>query len=976
MNRQGPRLKNGVDLQLQNAFSDGNWPVAIRLAEKRAKTLNDQYYEVVKVCAESQLDDPTAKFAAVAVVWQYVKDGTVVKDVDAIDLLEWATQNLLHEDDFPQTIGPLRVRAAKASPKDKNGVTRCLESCLLHWDLVSAQQIAAIVDRSFPGERDFLFWNIVITHMLSLSSQSPPEKKKLYGTLAQKQIERAAQATEQAESSQDGPKAPARRVQTEEEILLLYDVVESHGTADDFGKLISSSVFSPVSQFRRGRKEVLQRAVAKYSRDGNWAIVFTLCKECLSETDGEGQPTLLASDFLIWKHFISAASHLKDADQKATEDVRELLAKLLASKNMRPMYRRNILLARVSAAFELGPSDEEDAIDGQPTSLRLRELIYYIKDQSTSAACFNDVKGFLERLDVGGLKYLAFEHLPQLSSGDANDVNTARINLLSLKTKYFTLTRRLKSTNIQSEPGPRCAVCESKVDASICRACLSRLSKAAVESYSSHKSSEGSAIATEIVPELGILISFCSLNQAFGSQQYGDVSPSARRHLLRAVLLLEDQLTKNPTHGQISLILVQLHLFLGSVYRASEIWEAVGVKRTIVDSLAPIFYDRLSSVSPSLLSPTDDWGSYLIGLLKSHYNASLKLKMPRRLVDSFEAGSYSSVMGIPHYIENLRASSTRVMSLTEGRRAERLLGLSGDFMSDPRYYEVNDDVSLVQVVDYGSFPSWGSATSQALHLRLGLGPDLSNRRSHLSLLSETFHDLLSYKPPPIYKVSASSDAEQIFVIEMMSRLSNSFANFLVGPDGEFTSSELVYFEALSLLSTLITLCVGIDRSAPLPGLDQLMDAVKAALETLQAKVSGQKSGIEHTVALLGSMHNVSLLRDMAVAAKSSAQWLLGFNERERERDRSGKSCLPKELVTQIKGLQAAADLAIKDGQGLITRLKGEVVSRDFDANLKRWILDAKEDGDDEVVSVLTLGLISEVVESWQANVKGWGQVKW
>jgi hypothetical protein len=46
MNRQRPRLKNGVDLQLQSAFHDGNWPVVIRLAEKRAKISNDQYYEV------------------------------------------------------------------------------------------------------------------------------------------------------------------------------------------------------------------------------------------------------------------------------------------------------------------------------------------------------------------------------------------------------------------------------------------------------------------------------------------------------------------------------------------------------------------------------------------------------------------------------------------------------------------------------------------------------------------------------------------------------------------------------------------------------------------------------------------------------------------------------------------------------------------------------------------------------------------
>lgn len=47
MNRQQrPNLKNGVDFQLQSAFNDGNWPVVIRLAERKAKALNDQYYEV------------------------------------------------------------------------------------------------------------------------------------------------------------------------------------------------------------------------------------------------------------------------------------------------------------------------------------------------------------------------------------------------------------------------------------------------------------------------------------------------------------------------------------------------------------------------------------------------------------------------------------------------------------------------------------------------------------------------------------------------------------------------------------------------------------------------------------------------------------------------------------------------------------------------------------------------------------------
>lgn len=87
------------------------------------------------------MDDPAAKFAAHSALMQYVKEDAVIKDADAIDLLEWATRDLNEEDEFPKTLGPLRVRAAKAGPKNRDNITRCLESCLLHWDLVSAQQV-------------------------------------------------------------------------------------------------------------------------------------------------------------------------------------------------------------------------------------------------------------------------------------------------------------------------------------------------------------------------------------------------------------------------------------------------------------------------------------------------------------------------------------------------------------------------------------------------------------------------------------------------------------------------------------------------------------------------------------------------------------------------------------------------------------------------------------------------------------------
>lgn len=102
----------------------------------------------MKICAESQLDDPIAKFGALSSVWNYVDDKIVIS-VDGIDLLEWATRELADESDHVDTLGALRVRLVKAAPDENTGVS-CLESCLLHWDLVSAQQVC---DLSATGKR-------------------------------------------------------------------------------------------------------------------------------------------------------------------------------------------------------------------------------------------------------------------------------------------------------------------------------------------------------------------------------------------------------------------------------------------------------------------------------------------------------------------------------------------------------------------------------------------------------------------------------------------------------------------------------------------------------------------------------------------------------------------------------------------------------------------------------------------------------
>ena len=100
---------------------------------------------------------PAEKAAVAAFVERCLADGTVIRDVESLELLEWSFWDVASERQVAEALGPLRLRLVRALPKDQAVGTRCLEACLAQWDLVSAQQIAAILDRSFPAVRRFMF---------------------------------------------------------------------------------------------------------------------------------------------------------------------------------------------------------------------------------------------------------------------------------------------------------------------------------------------------------------------------------------------------------------------------------------------------------------------------------------------------------------------------------------------------------------------------------------------------------------------------------------------------------------------------------------------------------------------------------------------------------------------------------------------------------------------------------------------------
>ncbi len=146
---------------------------------------------------------------------------------------------------------------------------------------------------------------------------------------------------------------------------------------------------------------------------------------------------------------------------------------------------------------------------------------------------------------------------------------------------------------------------------------------------------------------------------------------------LQAVVLLDSQLLKTPSEVPLRLLLVQLYLRLGCPSIAYRLWGPLDVKRTIQDALSPLFFDRISSIAPSLFQGS---GRQFTEGLRSYY--SFRDPSATRIWDAFLDVSYNSVLSMAEFNDHLRKGCTRVMAVIEERRAARAFGAKMDDLDD------------------------------------------------------------------------------------------------------------------------------------------------------------------------------------------------------------------------------------------------------------------------------------------------------
>ncbi|KAK3384911.1 N-acetyltransferase B complex non catalytic subunit-domain-containing protein [Podospora didyma] len=998
-----PTLKNSVDLQLQNAFSDGNWSTVIRLADKRAKTLKDPYYEAIKISAESQLDGAADKCAVLVALDDLVRQ-KAVPDADTLELYEWAAQDFLRIDlQYAEAIGPLRARWVKANPKNPFAL-QCLQACLEFWDLVSAQQIAATLDKAYAksSDRKYMFWSITLTFLLSISTQCTDASRKIYCMLVLKQLERAADITEN--SSKVEPQD--RGLLTEEEICLYYRVLLVHGTKSDFITRMQSPRLGAISQLREGHKLLLWETLDTLEGWAEWDHIYDLCREALNlGIDGVTHPFLVC-DWRVWKRFATAASKARDSEA-ALGEVQSILKKFIAMSTGAPaMYKKNISLALLETTFRIPAALLSPNSDQRGLSPRVIQIGLFLDQYFDKLSAFDDVKDYVAELTIEEVKSFLEHVLPKILDEKPGKLSQITLKSLEIKLRYLlttcpqTLSHHPTVVDGQEQHKPyQCRLC-SNLTSFPCEHCLNKIIISAADTYGKMADSDlGDAIPhldkdprLDLALVMGLsLLKLAGLQPRTSGLAWPPLQGVKPGLFFQAVLLLDTQLQATPSDSALRLLLVQLYLLLGCTSYAYQLWQPMDVKRTIQDALSPLFFDRISTLSPGLFQGTRP----LMDPLRSYYGGNLRDNCPVRIWDAFSSGSYTSIIDISEYDSKLRRSCTLMMTMVEERRATRCFGgkLDYDIDDHPLAASISDSTTLTNKTDYGSFPHLESLHGAPIQEFVRLGPELSNTRSHLSFLSEQYLDLLSFKPPKDYRPAKANEAalrDRTYIDERLAQLNSSLADYLHQPSTPslLTGAELSYYTLTSMLAAVLltSLTIAKTDSAAKTPLSLLSSSIRSALTGLRTSYfSSPNPAMSPTCFSLTNMHILAQLREAAVAAKHTAAFALTFHDKELARDRSGKSGLHRDAVAEMKALEMVAGKMLQEVKTHVQKLKESLGRGGWLDRMLDWIFGGDESGEDDQVKkavqeVVNSGpgaedWVGRVLESWRETVKGWGMVR-
>lgn len=262
------------------------------------------------------------------------------------------------------------------------------------------------------------------------------------------------------------------------------------------------------------------------------------------------------------------------------------------------------------------------------------------------------------------------------------------VGVLAIKFRYLLSTCPLTLEHLvvvgpDNEQELECRLCDSASRGN-CKNCLERVASSALCAYKDIDKTPEALQKLDKDPRTDLalvavsaLLKLSGLRQTQLPNKLSPLSDVKVFRLLQATAILATQVERTSDDVPLRLLLVKVYLLLGCAKEAYLTWLPMDVKRTIQDALSPLFFDRLSTISPGLFL---EGRRSLTEPLASYYYVCLREPSPVKIWDAFSSGNYTSILDMAEYSDRLRRSCTLVMTVVESRRALRACG--GHMVSD------------------------------------------------------------------------------------------------------------------------------------------------------------------------------------------------------------------------------------------------------------------------------------------------------
>ncbi|KAK4940477.1 hypothetical protein LTR10_019461 [Elasticomyces elasticus] len=227
--------------------------------------------------------------------------------------------------------------------------------------------------KSFPKDRNYEFWNIMMCYLIHMQEGLPEKDRTLFGTLAYRMISKAA---ETIPADQEELLSPGKAISTPEEVALLVQVLNSTGHPEESVKLLLGTSLNMESRVGRLDPQlIVSLLLESFYASKQWDEAFTTCQTLMSKYQADDQ---------IWKLWVKAQSE-SPADSKR-QQAQEVLD---SACSIKPTIRA-AQMAKMKWLHTQGDASS-DAL--------LQICKEYASTFSGKAFCYDDLEASLRQLD-------------------------------------------------------------------------------------------------------------------------------------------------------------------------------------------------------------------------------------------------------------------------------------------------------------------------------------------------------------------------------------------------------------------------------------------------------------------------------------------------------------------------------------------------------------------------------------------------